>query len=605
MKSFLDELRHRGVVRSISYYLGISWVVIGAGDIVFPMMGISESLLKTIVIVVAAGFPLVGLAAWFFSFDDVPSGESGQEKTSMDLLVVIIIGAVFTVSAVYVYVDEETILVPPPVVESKPPREGTYVAVLDIRNRSKHEDGEWLAGGISEELRRQMNTWSEITVLPGVLTRGRDTADLSHDVDFIVDGYLIDEGDGMTVKVDVVNLGAGMEATPISVSALWTEPKQLQVSLASNIAIIFEAAITEDGISVPHKNAWAEYLRYASVSNFGDIEESIYWLEKVLEKDPTWTIGWGLVALYRLQQHNHVADPNYRNLAAAALGNATKDPNQGLWFWVWGIVQSYGYNQLEQGLPVFAAYAGESFFAAQFYPQLAMSVGLNEEAQEPIRRLTQTQPYFSNLFQIMAMNEAVIGDHAEARRAAERMVQLSAKNSYQSHQIAVIQAASAGDFDLADEYLRAMDAIHQSKQEGSFSALSTEALRDNAAAATAVARKDTAAVQKIIERRIERNDYTRAFIYYLMIGKDAEAEAIFDEVKKEEKLTWGWWVYRAAMPPTVRNHPLIRELEQHLGITPALRLAVCLDMAERPAHLGYQCDAEKYALNDATKNSPG
>lgn len=598
MKSIFTELRNRGVVRSVSYYLGISWLAIGAGDILFPIVGINESLLKTLIIVLAAGSPIVVIAAWFFPFDDVPTNDSsvGAKKSGTDLLVVAVLAAVFTVSAIFIYLDEEPILAPEPeMVKARPAREGTHVAVLEIRNRSNHESGEWLAGGVSEELRRQMNTWDQITVLPAALTRSRTAEDLSQDVDYIIEGYLIDENDGVTVKVDIVDLTPGKASIPLSATALWSEPKQLQISLASNIATTFDAAVILDSALTPEAGAWPEYLRYIGQSNFGDIEHSIFWLEKVLEKDPTWTVGRAIMTLNLLQQYNHVGDAGYRDRAAAAIGTAAKDPNQGVWIWAWGLLQSYGYQQIEQGIPIFAAYADQSGITAQFYPQLAMAAGLNEEVREPIRRLTQAQPYLPNLFQIKAMNETVLGNHSAARVAAERMVQLSAQSAYQAHQIAGIQAAVAGDFERADEFLTAMKGMHESRKDGSFSKLSSKLLMAHTVAALGATRGEVSLVEQSIGVALAEHRYTQALIYHLLIGQEEEAKALLPKAKGEEKLTWGWWVYRALMPPAVRTHPLILELELHLGLTPELRLAICKDMAERPAHLGYQCDPEKYA----------
>lgn len=43
---------------------------------------------------------------------------------------------------------------------------------MAIRNLSEHENGEWLAGGLTEELRRQIDAWDSVEVIPGALTTG-------------------------------------------------------------------------------------------------------------------------------------------------------------------------------------------------------------------------------------------------------------------------------------------------------------------------------------------------------------------------------------------------------------------------------------------------
>ena len=47
----------------------------------------------------------------------------------------------------------------------------------------------------------------------------------------------------------------------LSASAKWDEPKQLQQSIAANIAFLFEKMVLPAGPDVPNEKAWSEYLR--------------------------------------------------------------------------------------------------------------------------------------------------------------------------------------------------------------------------------------------------------------------------------------------------------------------------------------------------------
>ena len=127
MKELIDNLRRRGVVRSVTYYLGISWVVIGACDILFPMFGINEAVLKVVVWLVVGGLPVAFILAWLFNGDDVELSGEGGVRSGTDLLVVVLLAVVLALSAAYVYFGDVTTNAPAP----RPDRVQVFVAPTD------------------------------------------------------------------------------------------------------------------------------------------------------------------------------------------------------------------------------------------------------------------------------------------------------------------------------------------------------------------------------------------------------------------------------------------------------------------------------------------
>lgn len=72
LRSFLDELERRHVVRVIILYAGVVFVVLQAADIVFPALALPESAFRVLVVLSLLGFPVVLVVAWIF--DLTPRG---------------------------------------------------------------------------------------------------------------------------------------------------------------------------------------------------------------------------------------------------------------------------------------------------------------------------------------------------------------------------------------------------------------------------------------------------------------------------------------------------------------------------------------------------
>ena len=82
--SFFDELRKRNVLRVGAAYLVVSWLVLQFIDVVFPMLGIDESLGKPVLFLLLVGLPVALLLAWFLEI--TPDGvkhEKDLDRSTM------------------------------------------------------------------------------------------------------------------------------------------------------------------------------------------------------------------------------------------------------------------------------------------------------------------------------------------------------------------------------------------------------------------------------------------------------------------------------------------------------------------------------------------
>jgi len=76
--SLFGRLKRRGVLRVAFGYAMITWLLLQIADVVFDPLGVPESMMTVLILVLAAGFPVALLLAWFFEF--TPTGIDGSKK---------------------------------------------------------------------------------------------------------------------------------------------------------------------------------------------------------------------------------------------------------------------------------------------------------------------------------------------------------------------------------------------------------------------------------------------------------------------------------------------------------------------------------------------
>ena len=67
-----NELQYRRVFRTLGGYAFVAWIVVEAADVIFPALGVPESMLTGLIVLALAGFPVVAVLTWIF--DVTPEG---------------------------------------------------------------------------------------------------------------------------------------------------------------------------------------------------------------------------------------------------------------------------------------------------------------------------------------------------------------------------------------------------------------------------------------------------------------------------------------------------------------------------------------------------
>ena len=141
MENFFAELRRRNVFKVIVAYLVVGWILIQAGEVLFPSFDAPDWVLKVFIVVVAMGFPLAIVLAW--ALELTPEGIVTQSS-----------------------IDERD---KEPVPAQQNTAERFSIAVLPFNNMSDNPQYEHMADGMSEDLTTFLSR------LPGVSVVARNS----------------------------------------------------------------------------------------------------------------------------------------------------------------------------------------------------------------------------------------------------------------------------------------------------------------------------------------------------------------------------------------------------------------------------------------------
>ena len=176
MSGFFEELKRRNVFRVAIAYIAVSWLILQVADVVFENFGTPGWVMKTLMFLLAIGFPLAVLFAWAFEMTpeglkrerEVDRSQSITRDTGQKLnrtIIVVLLAAVG-----FLLVDKFMLRH-----STEDPAEASTtaeksVAVLPFVAMSRGEDDEFFADGLTEEI------LNSLTRVPELLVTARTSA---------------------------------------------------------------------------------------------------------------------------------------------------------------------------------------------------------------------------------------------------------------------------------------------------------------------------------------------------------------------------------------------------------------------------------------------
>src|SRR5438034_10997964 len=219
-RNFFTELRRRNVYKVAAAYAIVGWLLVQVATQVFPFFEIPNWGVRLIVLFIVIGFPIALVIAW--AFELTPEGLKRTEfadelpqksAPSRAWIYVIIVAGAISVGLFffgrYTATSEQSGLTELPT---------KSIAVLPFDNQNRDPDTDYLSDGIPESIINSLSQLPQLRVMARSTVfsyKGKDVdpRKVGHDlgVQAVLMGRLIQQGDNLTIRTELVNVSDGTE----------------------------------------------------------------------------------------------------------------------------------------------------------------------------------------------------------------------------------------------------------------------------------------------------------------------------------------------------------------------------------------------------------
>ena len=303
MGRFFDELKRRNVVRVGIAYVVVGWLVFQVGEVLFPTFGAPEWIFKSLILLIALGFPFALLFAWAFELtpegikktEEVDASESITPNTGKTLNRVTIIALVV---ALAYFVWQDRVVEEEPVPAATPAQDSAEaapsgpssadptddapgsrtIAVLPFVNMSSDEEQEWFADGLTEEILNSLARTPDLLVAARTssfafkgsnkdITEIADALGVAH----ILEGSVRRSGERLRVTAQLIRASDGFHLWSQTYDRDFADLIDIQEDVAFAIANALETAMDPEALasmvssgtnSVPAFEAYLQGLAY-------------------------------------------------------------------------------------------------------------------------------------------------------------------------------------------------------------------------------------------------------------------------------------------------------------------------------------------------------
>lgn len=171
LTSLIEEAKKRYLFRATGLYAGAAFVLLQLADVLLPGLGFDESNVFYLLIVIAAGFPVMLVVVWMLDLGGDQQHVSGRLMDAV--IVVLALGVGLMYLERLVPEDEPVVIIEMPPIEdeiTRSPLPESFVlhnsiAVLPFENLSPDPDNAYFALGIHEEILNQLAKIEDLSVI--------------------------------------------------------------------------------------------------------------------------------------------------------------------------------------------------------------------------------------------------------------------------------------------------------------------------------------------------------------------------------------------------------------------------------------------------------
>jgi len=258
LSQLFQELKRRNVFRVAIAYIAVAWLLLQVTDIVFDSFGTPDWVMKTLVFMLAIGFPMAVLFAWAFEMtpegikpeSEVDRSESITSETGQKLNRTIT--AVLIAAVAFLLVDKFML-------QEHAPESTTIdksVAVLPFVAMSRGEDDEYFADGLTEEILNSLTRVPELLVTARTSAfhfKGKDipipeiasTLGVAH----IVEGSVRRDRDRLRVTAQLIRADDGFHLWSENYDRDSNDSFAVQTDIAEKIATALDVVLDEEQLA--------------------------------------------------------------------------------------------------------------------------------------------------------------------------------------------------------------------------------------------------------------------------------------------------------------------------------------------------------------------
>ncbi len=330
MSSFFEELKRRKVYRVAVAYVVAAGGIIQLASAVFPAWQLPDWMLRVLVVLLLAGFPIALVLSWVFDFtprgiESTPAATpAGPGSAPRRRNVYLLVALGLTISAATGF-----FLLP----RASAHRTEKSIAVLPFENFSDDKGNVFFADGIQDDILTNLAKIGDLKVISrtSVMVYRNRPASLRDigkalGVSAILEGSVRKIGNRVRVNVQLINAANDQHLWAEDYDRELTDVFAIQTDLAQKIAHALRTQLSpsekEQITRKPTENGEA-YLAFVEAHNlaafledFAKLKQAIQLCERALELDPKFALAAAnLSILHSWVFHNHEPTAAERELA--------------------------------------------------------------------------------------------------------------------------------------------------------------------------------------------------------------------------------------------------------------------------------------------------
>ena len=461
--NFFAELKRRNVYKVAVAYGVVAWLLMQIASQIFPFFEIPNWVVRLVVLLLIAGFPLALIIAW--AFEVTPEGikrteaadAAGQRSRGVVWIYVVLIGVALSVGLFFVgrfTAGHAT----PRLSEAATAIPEKSIAVLPLVNESGDPKDEYFSDGLSEEL------IAALAQISGLKVIGRSSSFRFKDrkeepktigeklgVSTLLDGTVRKQGDRVRIVAALVNATDGIQ--------LWTRTfdrelkdifavqEEIAAAVASSLKVTLLGSDERSSTKSATKNTEAHnaYLQghfHFQRRNLEDFRKAVSYFDEAIRLDPDYALAyaerseaWSLIG--DLTGQRATAWPKAKSDAenAVAIAPELAEAHAALgwvrFFIDWKFAE--GLSELKRAKELSPA----NPTANDLLARVIVYLGQVDEAERQARHAVELDPLSvtaqGNLARVLFVAGKMDEADAVARKAAELQPAAAGNHRYQVH----------------------------------------------------------------------------------------------------------------------------------------------------------------------------